>query len=195
MCVPQISPAELRARASPTDAVTTSHRRGDVKLDLQSANSSVCDGEDPEDLTINSAGHQPQSQQPNHGNNNQLRYGPGDLHAGGGKYPTALDLIDNYARAGGGGSGGALSPFLPFAKDHQGGGDKMSPYTNKAFLDSYLKALVETNPPLFYASKLAGDMIKHEIAADDAEYSSASDEEDDESVDGSPPLPLPAGKN
>lgn len=196
MCVPQISPAELRARASPTDAVTTSHRRGDIKLDLQSANSSVCDGDDPEDLTINS-GHQPQAQS-NHGNNNQLRYGPGDLHGAGGKYPTALDLIDNYARAGGGGSGGALSPFLPFAKDQAGGGqgDKMSPYTNKAFLDSYLKALVETNPPLFYASKLAGDMIKHEIAADDAEYSSASDEEDDESVDGgSPPLPLPAGKN
>lgn len=180
---PQISPAELRARASPTDAVTTgssSQRRSDVNL--QSANSSVCDGDDPEDLTINSG--------QNHGNNNQLRYGPGDvqqLH----KYPTAIDLMDNYARTGGA-SGGALSPFFPsFAKDP---GDKMSPYNNKAFLDSYLKALVETNSPLYYASKLAGDMIKHEIAADDAEYSSPSDEEDDDSVNNSP-LALQAGKN
>lgn len=101
-----------------------------------------------------------------------------------------MDLIDNYARSGGG--SGALSPFLPFAKDQ---GDKMSPYNNKAFLDSYLKALVETNPPLFYASKIAGDIIKHEIAADDAEYSSASDEEDDDSVNNDSSMPLQAGKN
>lgn len=189
----QISPAELRARASPTDAVTSSHRRGDAKLDLQSANSSVCGGDDPEDLTINSGQHA--------GNNNQLRYGPGDMQQLQNKFPTAMDLIDNYARSGGG--SGALSPFLPFAKDHhQGVGDKTSPYNNKAFLDSYLKALVETNPPLFYASKMAGDLIKHDIAADDAEYSSASDEEeeeeeedDDDSVQNDTPLALQAGKN
>ncbi|XP_050426346.1 protein abrupt-like isoform X2 [Adelges cooleyi] len=181
----KISPAELRARASPTETVT-GHRRGDnVKMDLQSANSSLCGGDDPEDLTINNLHH-------NHGNNNQLRYGPGDMNVQG-KFPSAMDLIDNYARGGGG--SGALSPFLPFAKDHPG--DKMSPYNNKAFLDSYLKALVETNPPLFYASKLAGDMIKQEIAADDAEYSSASDEEDEEDDDSvnDSPLALPAGKN
>lgn len=147
----------------------------------------MCGGDDPEDLTVNSSGHAA------HGNNNQLRYGPGELQS---KFPTAMDLIDNYARSGGG--SGALSPFLQFSKDQGGGGgggDKhISPYHNKAFLDSYLKALVETNPPLFYASKIAGDMMKHEIAADDAEYSSASDEEDDDSVNDSP-LPLQAGKN
>lgn len=139
-----------------------------------------------------------------------------------------MDLMDNYARAGGGGGGGsgggALSPFLPaFAscgKDLQPGDSKISPYNNKAFLDSYLKALVETNPPLFYASKIAGDMIKHDIAPDDAEYSSASDEDDDDMDDddedmnddddrhrrqhsdgggagsvNDSPLPLQAGKN
>jgi len=180
----KISPAELRARASPTDAVTTGSS-GQRRSDLQSANSSVCDGDDPEDLTINSS--------QNHGNNNQLRYGPGDVQQLQNKYPTAMDLMDNYARTGGGASGGALSPFLPsFAKDP---GDKMSPYNNKAFLDSYLKALVETNSPLFYASKLAGDMIKHDIAADDAEYSSASDEEEDDDSVNNSPLALQAGKN
>ncbi|XP_060848566.1 protein abrupt-like isoform X1 [Rhopalosiphum padi] len=214
----KVSPAELRARASPTDAVTTSHRRSDGKLDLQSANSSVCGGDDPEDLTVNSSGHHHNHhnnnnnnhhhQQYGNNNNNQQRYSESQqqqllqqqqhhLHnSGGGKFPTAMDLIDNYARAGGGGGGsggGALSPFLPaFAacgKDLQPGDSKISPYNNKAFLDSYLKALVETNPPLFYASKIAGDMIKHEIAPDDADYSSASDEDDideddiDEDVD------------
>lgn len=207
----------MRARASPTDAVTTVttsgiHRRVDVKLDLQSTNSSVCGGDDPEDLTINSIQAQQQQQhhqlqqhlqqQQQHSNNNLLRYGPADVQLLQNKFPTAMELIDNYARSGGGGggTGGALSPFLPsFAKDHYppgGGADKMSPYNNKAFLDSYLKALVETNPPLF---KIAGDIIKHdEIAADDAEYSSGSDEEEDEddedSVNNSP-LPLQAGKN
>lgn len=154
----------------------------------------MCGGDDPEDLTVNSSqgGGHINHQQHHHaihhggGNNNQLRYGPGDaqhLHqqqqaALAGKFPTAMELIDSYARSGG---GGALSPFLPFAKDGGGqpGGDKIGPYTNKAFLDSYLKALVETNPPLFYASKIAGEMIKHDIAADDAEYSSASDADDD----------------
>lgn len=196
----------MRARASPTDAVTTSHRRGDIKLDLQSANSSVCGGDDPEDLTVNSSSGMHQHSGGASNNNLHLRYGPGDLqllHNNKGTFPTAMDLIDNYARSGG---GGTLSPFLPsFTKDHnllqqQQSGDKHnnSPYNNKAFLDSYLKALVETNPPLFYASKIAGDMIKHDmIAADDAEYSSASDEEDDDedSVNDSSPLPLQAGKN
>ncbi|VVC44825.1 BTB/POZ domain,Zinc finger C2H2-type,SKP1/BTB/POZ domain [Cinara cedri] len=210
----KISPAELRARASPTDAVTTGgvHRRGDVKLDLQSANSSVCGGDDPEDLTINSIHAQQQQQQhqlqqhlqQQHSNNNLLRYGPADVQLLHNKFPTAMELIDNYARSGGGGgggTGGALSPFLPsFTKDHfppSGGADKMSPYNNKAFLDSYLKALVETtNPPLF---KMAGDIIKHdEIAADDAEYTSGSEEEEEDDEEDSvnnSPLPLQASKN
>lgn len=49
----KISPAELRARASPTGP-----RRSDVKLDAKSAHSaasetsSICGDNDPEDLTI-----------------------------------------------------------------------------------------------------------------------------------------------
>jgi len=138
-------------------------------------------------------------------------------------FPTTMDLIDNYARSGG---GGALSPFLQYAAKGSAGdgllqpGDKM--YNNNALIDSYLKALVEKNSPLFYASKIASEMNKHhDIAADDAEYSSASDEEDDDDAvaaedeeeeeleeeleegnngnnDGSvnnSPVPLQAGKN
>ncbi|XP_054281906.1 protein abrupt-like isoform X2 [Macrosteles quadrilineatus] len=44
----QVSAAELRARASPTGPP----RRSDTRLDLKSSGSSVCGGDDPEDLTI-----------------------------------------------------------------------------------------------------------------------------------------------
>lgn len=240
----QISPAELRARASPTDAVTTTscgsgggQRRGAAdgnKMDLQSANSSVCGGDDPEDLTVNSSSVHgnhllPQHHHQHHlGNNNPqqnhgMRFGPADVHQqlqqNMAAFPTTVDLIDNYARSGG---GGALSPFLQYAAKGGAGdgllqpGDKM--YNNNALIDSYLKALVEKNSPLFYASKIASEMNKHhDIAADDAEYSSASDEEDDDDAaeeeeeeleegnngsnnnDGSSvnnsPVPLQAGKN
>lgn len=43
-----MSAAELRARSSPTGPP----RRSDTRLDLKSSGSSVCGGDDPEDLTI-----------------------------------------------------------------------------------------------------------------------------------------------
>ncbi|XP_050529099.1 protein abrupt isoform X1 [Daktulosphaira vitifoliae] len=169
----KISPAELRARASPTDTISC-HRRDNIKLDLQSTNSSVCGGDDPEDLTINS-NH-------NNGNNNQLRYGPGDLNLQK-KISTNMDLIE-YARSSVG--SGGLSPFLALAKEQ---GDKM--LGNYA----YLKAMMETNSPLYYASKFGVDMMNQEIVPDDADYSSASDEEEDDDSVNDSPLTLQAGKN
>lgn len=66
-----MSPAELRARASPTGTITPI-RRSDARADLASSDNNSCSGdEDPQDLSINSSNNKP--------------YG---LH----QPPTALDL-------------------------------------------------------------------------------------------------------
>lgn len=48
MFLMQVSAAELRARSSPTGPP----RRSETRLDLKSSGSSVCGGDDPEDLTV-----------------------------------------------------------------------------------------------------------------------------------------------
>ena len=123
-----VSAAELRARASPTGP-----RRGDMRLELprggapSEAGSSICGGDDPEDLTL------PLS----------LRYGsptPNNntviTKIGNGKAAIAAKSIDSYHINR---EMAPLQPAVPFPTHHNASA------TGSAILDTYLQLIVESS--------------------------------------------------
>ncbi|XP_037912353.1 protein abrupt isoform X2 [Hermetia illucens] len=119
----KVSPAELRARASPTSGT----RRGDSKLDLRGQDD---DTDDPEDLTTGN----------NNNNNSSSRYSDGLL--GYGHSNTTITRIPHDAMSQKSSDG--LS-----SKDHLGGASTPLPPTSGApgqsLLDTYLQFITE-NP-------------------------------------------------
>ncbi|XP_012270015.1 protein abrupt isoform X2 [Orussus abietinus] len=136
----KVSPAELRARASPTGP-----RRGDARLELprggapSEAGSSVCGGDDPEDLTL------PLSLRygsPTPNNNTVISKAagaqeqrPGPKNNGGAVAAKSLDS---------GMLGGAREPNMaPLHPGHRGASAASA--TGSAILDTYLQFIAENS--------------------------------------------------
>ncbi|GAB0096345.1 Protein abrupt [Sergentomyia squamirostris] len=118
----KVSPAELRARASPTSGT----RRNDIKLELRNPGDDSNLGDmdnDPEDLTVGGAAH-------NNNNSNTNRYLDAFNHPN-----TTITRVRS----------GALTPKSneSIAKDSHGGQLASSAATGSAILDTYLQFITE----------------------------------------------------
>ncbi|XP_059617334.1 protein abrupt isoform X2 [Phlebotomus argentipes] len=118
----KVSPAELRARASPTSGT----RRNDMKLELRNPGDDSNMGDmdnDPEDLTVGSAAH-------NNNNSNTNRYLDAFNHPN-----TTITRVRH----------GALTPKSneSISKDSHGGQLGSSAATGSAILDTYLQFITE----------------------------------------------------
>ncbi|XP_055680372.1 protein abrupt isoform X4 [Lutzomyia longipalpis] len=124
----KVSPAELRARASPTSGT----RRNDMKLELRTPGDDSNMGDldnDPEDLTVGSAAH-------NNNNSNTNRYLDGMIGMSAFNHPnTTITRVRQ----------GALTPKSneSISKDSHGGQLGSSAATGSAILDTYLQFITE----------------------------------------------------
>lgn len=120
----KVSPAELRARASPTSGT----RRSDIKLELRGpgdTDSNMGDMDDPEDLTMGAGGH----------NNNNLssRYHDSMLNF---SHPnTTITRVRH----------GALTPKSLDAKDSHNQSMPSTGATGSSILDTYLQFISENS--------------------------------------------------
>lgn len=177
----KVSPAELRARSSPTGMLGTPQR---TRLDLKSAGSSMCGGDDPEDLTVNN----------NHKESHRM-YGSLDIRplSPPPHYGNSAAVITKLSPSGG---------HLP-----QSPKEGRGPSTGSAILDTYLQFIAE-NSALHLSPEQAAAMAakvtdeqrrrllsSHHAALMNNEHGYSSAEENDYSEEeGEGPEPIKAGE-
>ncbi|XP_017788968.1 PREDICTED: protein abrupt [Habropoda laboriosa] len=137
----KVSPAELRARASPTGP-----RRGDMRLEIprggapSEAGSSVCGGDDPEDLTL------PLSLRygsPTPNNNTVITKVSGSNSSSGNKNSTATAIAAKSLDTMHGSREPNTAPLHPPGNLHPGHHNASA--TGSAILDTYLQFIAENS--------------------------------------------------
>ncbi|XP_055713325.1 protein abrupt isoform X4 [Phlebotomus papatasi] len=145
----KVSPAELRARASPTSGT----RRNDMKLELRTPGDDSNLGDmdnDPEDLTVGSAAH-------NNNNSNTNRYLDGMMRMSPAAFNHPNTTITRVRH-------GALTPKSneSISKDSHGGQLGSSAATGSAILDTYLQFITENTFGKIPKSLLGSDWMMRE---------------------------------
>lgn len=190
--VSQVSPAELRARSSPTGMLGTPQR---TRLDLKSAGSSMCGGDDPEDLTVNN----------NHKENHRM-YGSLDIRMSPPNYGHMGNSTAVITKVSPSGNHHSIpqSPKEGRGAPGEGRGPP-GPSTGSAILDTYLQFIAE-NSALHLSPEQAAAMAAkvtdeqrrrllnhHAMMNNEHGYSSGEDNEYSED-EGEGPVPIKAGE-
>ncbi|KAI5743266.1 protein abrupt isoform X3 [Diaphorina citri] len=181
----KVSAAELRARSSPTGMLGTPQRS---RLDLKSTGSSMCGGDDPEDLTVNN----------NHKDIGHRMYGSLDIR-------PLSPPPSHY-----GNSTAVITKLSPSGNHHsipqspKEGRGPPGPSTGSAILDTYLQMIAE-NSALHLSPEQAAAMAarvsdeqrrllsNHHAALMNNEHEYSSAEENDDYSEEEGPQPIKAG--